>query len=153
MKKQIFFRTPFNYDTDASSVESGLSCQDVSLAQQSFKDDADINVILERFNITGELPGGERQPQYGDFLDSPVDYKQALDVVKGAQSAFNALPAALRARFDNDPTKFVDFASNEANRDQAYELGLLDPSYRKDLPASAGGAPDALASGDSTVTT
>lgn len=153
MKKLIFFRTPYNFDTDQSSLETGLKCEDLSLAQQSFRDETDINNILERFNITGELPGGQTQPQYGDFLESPVDYKQALDVVKGAQSAFNALPAALRARFDNDATKFVDFASNEANRDEAYKLGLLDPSYRKDVPAQAGGAPDAVASGDAQLPT
>lgn len=153
MKKPIFLRTPHNYDTDAVSNETGLRCEDLSLAQQSFRDETDINNILERFNITGELPGGHAQPQYGDFLDSPVDYKQALDVVKGAQSAFNALPASLRARFDNEPSKFVDFVSDDANRKEAFELGLLEPSVTMDLPASAGGAPDGVPSGGSTVTT
>ena len=32
---------------------SDLECLDPSLAQQSFKDDADINVMLEKFKVTG----------------------------------------------------------------------------------------------------
>ena len=35
---------------------SDLECRDPSLAQQSFKDDADINVMLEKFRVTGVMP-------------------------------------------------------------------------------------------------
>jgi phage internal scaffolding protein len=42
-----------------------------------------------------------------------------------AQDSFLALPAKVRARFDNDPALFVDFASDEANRDELKALGLL----------------------------
>lgn len=150
--KSIFFRTPYNYDTNKVSDETGLSCPEPTLAQQSFKDDADINVILERFNITGELPSSSREPQYGDFLDSPVDYKQALDVVMSAQSSFNELPARLRSRFDNDPAKYVDFVMDDKNRDEAIELGLLDAT-KVALSAQADGAPGAQAPGDAQLPT
>ena len=50
-----FMRTPYNYDTDEVSVDSGLVCPEPTLAQQQFKDEADINLILERFGRTGEL--------------------------------------------------------------------------------------------------
>lgn len=150
--KTIFFRTPYNYDTNKVSDETGLSCPEPTLAQQSFKDDADINIILERFNVTGELPANVREPQYIDLLDSPVDYKQAMDVVMNAQSAFNALPARLRSRFDNDPAKFVDFVNDDKNRNEAMELGLLD-STKVDLSAQADGAPGAQAPGDAQLPT
>ena len=150
--KSIFFRTPYNYDTNKVSDETGLSCPEPTLAQQSFKDDADINVILERFNVTGELPAAAREPQYGDFLDSPVDYKSAMDVVMCAQSAFNALPARLRSRFENDAAKFVDFVSDDKNRNEAIELGLLD-SAPADVSAQAEGAPGAQAPGDAQLPT
>ncbi len=150
--KTIFFRTPYNYDTNQVSDQTGLSCPEPTLAQQSFKEDSDINVILERFNITGELPSSAREPQYGDFLDTPVDYKQALDVVMSAQSAFNALPARLRTRFDNDAAKFVDFVSDDKNRDEAYELGLLDAASAV-VSAQAEGAPGASAPGDAQLPT
>ncbi len=150
--KTIFFRTPYNYDTNKVSDETGLSCSEPTLAQQSFKEDSDINVILERFNITGELPPASREPQYGDFLDSPVDYKSAMDVVMSAQSAFNALPARLRARFDNDAAKFVDFVGDDKNRNEAYELGLLDAAAAA-VSAQAEGAPGAQAPGDAQLPT
>lgn len=150
--KPIFFRTPYNYDTNKVSDETGLSCPEPTLAQQSFKDDADINVILERFNVTGELPSSPREPQYGDFLDSPVDYKQAMDVVMSAQSAFNALPARLRARFDNDAVKFVDFVSDDKNRNEALDLGLIESAAADDV-AQATGAPAAQAAGDAQLPT
>ena len=35
-----FLRTPFNYDRDLASEESGLKCEDPSLTQQQFKDEA-----------------------------------------------------------------------------------------------------------------
>jgi phage internal scaffolding protein len=150
--KTIFFRTPYNYDTDKVSDETGLACLDPSLTQQSFREDSDINVILERFNITGELPSNVREPQYGDFLDSPVDYKSALDVVMSAQSAFNDLSAKVRTRFDNDPSKFVDFLSDEKNRDEAIELGLLNATQVVVSP-SGDGAPAAQAAGDAQLPT
>ena len=152
--KSIFFRTPYNYDTMKASDDSGLKCEDPTLTQQSFREDSDINVILERFNITGELPGSSSEPQYGDFLDSPVDYKSALDVVMTAQSAFNALPARLRSRFDNEPSKFVDFVSDDRNRAEAIELGLLDvSSVQPSDSAPAAGAPTAQAGGDAQLPT
>ena len=150
--KGIFFRTPYNYDTDKVSNETGLLCLEPTLAQQSFKEESDINYILERFNVTGELPVRSAEPRYGDFLDSPVDYKSALDVVMNAQSSFNALPARVRARFDNDPMKFVDFVSDDKNRDEAYELGLLDAAAAA-VSASADGAPGAQAPGDAQLPT
>ena len=55
-KKAIFLRTPYNYDLDAASNESGLACEEPSLAQQHYKDECDINTILQKFNITGLLP-------------------------------------------------------------------------------------------------
>lgn len=153
--KSVFFRTPYNFDTMKSSDESGLKCEDPTLTQQSFREDSDINVILERFNITGELPSSSLgEPQYGDFLESQVDYKSALDVVMSAQSAFNALPARLRSRFDNEPSKFVDFVSDERNRAEAEELGLLEVRFAQPpVSAPAGGAPTAQAGGEAQLPT
>ena len=51
-----FVRSPYNYDMSAVSDETGLCCEDESLAIQSAKEDADINTIVRRFGLTGELP-------------------------------------------------------------------------------------------------
>lgn len=121
---KVILRSMFNYDTDAVSVETGLFCEDPTLAQQQFKDECDINVILERFNVTGQLPVTPLQPQFGDF-SGISDYQTALNAVLDAQESFDALPARVRERFANDPAAFVDFCLDEANRDEMQALGLL----------------------------
>lgn len=120
----VFLRTPFNYDRDAASDDSGLMCSDPSLAQQQFREDSDINTIVKRFNLSGELPSGVSAPQYGDFT-AVTDYHTALNAVIAADNAFMAMPAHVRAKFDNDAGAFVDFVSNPDNRKEAEELGLV----------------------------
>jgi len=117
-------KNPITYDRDKNSDLAKLVFIRPSRTQQSFRDECDINTILKRFNVTGQLPVGSVQPQYGDF-SGITDYQSALNAVMAAQDSFLALPAKLRARFDNDPALFVDFASDEANKDEMKALGLL----------------------------
>lgn len=124
-KKAIFLRTMYNYDTDAASNESGLACEEPTLAQQHFKEECDINIILQKFSITGILPEAPLSPRYGDF-SGISDYHTALNRVIAAQEEFDALPAQIRARFDNDPANLIEFLNDEANRPEAEELGLVD---------------------------
>jgi len=123
--KTPFLRTPYNYDRDAASNESGLHCEDATLTQQHFKDETDINNILRQFNITGLLPEQPLSPRYGDFTGIG-DYHSALNAVIAADDQFMALPAILRARFENDPAQLIDFLSDENNRSEAEKLGLLE---------------------------
>ena len=120
-----FLRTPYNYDRDAASNESGLACEEPSLTQQHFKDETDINNILRQFNITGLLPEAPLSPRYGDFTGI-VDYHTALNAVIAAEDDFMALPAHLRARFQNDPENLINFLNDESNKDEAIQLGLID---------------------------
>lgn len=137
---QVFLRTPYNYDREAASDDSGLICSDPSLAQQQFREESDINTIVKRFNLTGELPSGVSVPQYGDFLEV-TDYHTAINLVKEADAAFLALPAHVRARFNNDAGAFVDFVSDDANRAEMETLGLIPRSLADaGEPAKAGGA-------------
>lgn len=128
-----FLRSAYNYDMNVASVESGLLCEDPSLAQQSAKDETDINFILERVARTGRMPESDRQPSFGDFTGFG-DYHSALNTVIAAQDAFMELPAKLRARFDNDPGKYVAFFEDEKNRDEAVELGLVSPKMPLEAP-------------------
>ena len=124
-KKVPFLRTPYNYDTDAASNESGLHCEDASLAQQHFKDECDINNILRQFNITGMLPEQAVSPRYGDFTGIG-DYHTALNRVIAAEDEFMSLPATIRARFENDPAQLIDFLDKPENKDEAIKLGLVN---------------------------
>lgn len=129
-----FIRTPYNYDRSSASDDSGLICPELSLAQQQFGEESDINTIVKRFNLTGQLPVGMAVPQYGDF-ESVVDYHSALNLVIEADRAFMALPAHVRSRFNNDAGLFVDFVSNPENKGEAEKLGLTVGIGKKDLDA------------------
>ena len=135
MKPNIpFLRTPYNYDVDKASDESGLKCEDASLTQQHLAQECDINYIVEQFGVTGQLPPAPAHtPTYGDFTGIG-DYRQALEAVMAADEAFMALPAKIRERFDNDPALFVDFCSSTdpADRSEAIELGLIPPPAKPD---------------------
>lgn len=122
----MFLRTPYNYDTMEASDASALTCDDPSLAQQHMKEESDINTIVRRFGLTGELPSGVRMPQYGDFT-GVTDYHTALNAVIAAQDSFAQLPADIRTRFGNDAAAFVDFCMKEENRAEAEKLGLVAP--------------------------
>lgn len=127
MAKSMFVRHAYNYDMDKVSEETGLHCLDESRAIQSGKDDADINVIVKRFGISGQLPQGVRMPTYEDFGDVIFDYRSALDAIRDADASFMKMPADVRARFQNDPATFVDFCSDPANIEEARKMGLAVP--------------------------
>lgn len=122
-----FLRTPYNYDTIAASNASGLHCEDATLAQQQFKDECDINNIMQKFGMTGLLPQAPLEATYGDF-SGVYDYHTALNAIIASEEQFNALPAQLRARFDNDPAKLMEFMDNDSNREEAVKLGLVNPN-------------------------
>lgn len=95
-----------------------------SLTQQSSKDDCDINLIMKkhRFNPI-------KQPEYtdenfGDFSNIP-NYQESLQIVIDADQAFKQLPSSVRKEM-RDPRGMIQFCENEANRDRAIELGLID---------------------------
>lgn len=136
-----FIRTPYNYSMEDVSRETGLQCDDESLAVQSERDDCDINTIVQRFGVTGTLPTGVRMPTYGDFV-GVGNFREALDALQAAEESFMAMPAEVRRRFDNDPGAFVDFCSDPANIEEARSLGLAPP-LEPDTPlASPQGGPE-----------
>lgn len=132
---KVFIRTPYNYDVMEASNVTALTCDDPSLAQQHAKEDADINTIVRRFGLTGELPNNVRMPQYGDFT-AATDYHTAMNAVIAANKSFEAMPAHIRARFNNDPGAFVDFCADSKNYDEAIKLGLVPNKGSSDEPAT-----------------
>lgn len=128
---------PFNYDTNKAGDESGIDCSvEPSLTKQSFAEEVDINTIVKRFGLTGQLPENVAVPQYADF-DQVVDYHSAMLQVRAAQEAFMKMPAHVRARFNHDAGALVDFVSDERNRAEAERLGLVVP---KVVPAPVSAA-------------
>lgn len=95
-----------------------------TLTKQADAEAADINNIMARFERTGSLPDMIRsEPQYGDFSDVG-SYQEALNIVQFAGEQFRALDAKIRARFENDPAKFLEFCNNPQNAQEMIDLGL-----------------------------
>lgn len=130
--KNVFLRTPYNYDMDEVSKETGVDRGDEpSMTQQQFAEEVDINTIVRRFGLTGELPNGINMPQSGDFTDAP-DFQTALNLVRQAEEAFLDIPAETRARFNNDPARVIAFMEDATNKEEAIKLGFIERPPEKD---------------------
>mgnify|MGYP002599037608 CR=1 FL=1 len=117
------FRTAYDRD-----LVEGITFDEPSLTQQHFKDECDVNNILRKYESTGLVTHvANGTPSYGDF-SSVLEFQQAQNILIEAQDAFDALPASLRKRFDNDPAVMLEFIENPDNREEAEKLGLLNKS-------------------------
>lgn len=126
-----FVRSGFNYDMDAVSRETAFECDAETRTQQQFAEDVDINTIVERFGITGELPQNVRMPVQAEFVEA-MTYHEAMNKLIEADDAFMQFPARIRAEFQNDAGKFVEFVSDPKNVEKCREWGLAKP-----LPAAS----------------
>lgn len=120
-----------SYPADQVSLETGVACtKEEDMTQQSFKEESDINEIVRRFGLTGQMPADFRAPQSGDFTGI-YDFQSAMNAVRQAQESFDSLPANIRAKFDNNPQKMMDFLLDEKNVAEARELGLIEREPEK----------------------
>ena len=121
-----FFRTPYNYDMNVASDASGLHCKDPTLAQQQFKEESDINEIMRRFGITGEMPQSFTMPTSQDYSNTVNDYQTALNIIREADESFAELPPEIRAEFRNDPQELLAFLEDDKNLAEGIRRGLIN---------------------------
>lgn len=134
--KDLPFQTAFGKKRSCDLDFTGQ----VSLTKQSFTDDCDINNILKRYETTGVIEHGSSvEPRYGDFSGYD-DYHSACMRVIEAQDNFMALPAKVRARFQNDPGLFLDFVMDPGNVDELREMGLMNSKEPAVVEAAASAA-------------
>lgn len=110
---------------------------DDGLTEQSHASSCDINLILAQFMETGIMPNmKQNNPQYGDV--SEIDFQDIQNQLAHAKSLFEELPDPVKAQFDNEPFKFLQFAENPENQSALVEMGLahapekdrLDPALQ-----------------------
>ncbi|WNK14337.1 MAG: internal scaffolding protein [Microvirus sp.] len=133
MKRKHELRIPYAYDQDQVSQDNGLECKDESLTVQADAEDADINVLVKRFHLTGTMPQFDRLPVTDDFT-GVSNYQDALSQVKEADEKFMELPAEVRARFQHNPHAFLEFCSNPNNREEIQKMGLIKTPEQADAP-------------------
>lgn len=139
-KSRFKWRSAYDGSEEAEGAAAATSCEDESLAQQQFAEDADLNVLVRRFGLDkAPLPVEATDPAYyGDFSDVP-DLRTALDLVNDATNRFMELPPQLRARFDNNPAKLWHFVNDPENASESVRLGLLKPVPTELPPPVEGG--------------
>lgn len=94
-----------------------------SVTRQSFRDQCNVNVIVEKYQRTGVLPAVNAMR--GRFADvTGLDFQTALDLVSSAEAAFRELPGLVRKRFSNDPAAFLDFVQNPEHAEELVAMGL-----------------------------
>nr|DAV37820.1 MAG TPA: Scaffold protein [Microviridae sp.] len=123
----------FNSRYSVTGEKPGITFDQPSQTLQSFRDDADINCIIARYENTGVLVDPtvpvSRTPDFGDFSDMP-DYQTAQNVIIAAKNAFDSLSSKVRERFNNDPAAYFDFVRNlkEGSDEfaEAVSLGIVN---------------------------
>lgn len=99
---------------------------DKGKTRQEFKEETDINVIVERMT---DKQATDWLEQHEEWLKSAVDqtvpnieYRELLAVVMDAEERFLDLPADVRAGFNNDPAEFMEFVQSEGGDIELAEL-------------------------------
>lgn len=107
-----------------------------SMTRQEFAAECDVNNIMKNYEATGVMPSpvGHREPLYWDADSVPDNLQDAMAAMMYSQELFMQLPAITRKEFDNDPVRFVEFASDAANRPKLKEWGLTAPEIAPGAP-------------------
>ena len=123
----------FNSRYSVTGEKPGIKFTEPSATLQSFKDDADINCIIARYENTGVLVDpavpASRTPEFGDYSDMPT-YQEAQNVLVAANNAFYSLSSKIRERFGNDPASYFQFVQSlkegSDDYDEAVRLGIVN---------------------------
>lgn len=144
-KEMPMWKTPYNHDRDFESDRTGTYCADPSLTKQEFKDETDINVILERFMKTGEPPPVTLPEHFIDATEKKT-WREMAEIQAEMSAKFYTLPPALRFEFLNDPNQWADAVvtaldNNDKQRLEAFGIELAKPEEAKPDVAATGVAP------------
>lgn len=108
--------------------------EEPSRTDQQYKDDCDVNFIMDRFFKTGQISHLARREGHALDVSDVTDLAGALQQVRAANELFMDLPAKVRDRFANDPVQFFDFVNDPKNGEEAVALGLAEIRKAPDVP-------------------
>lgn len=128
-----FFKTEFNHDTRAESDKYSIPTEGESMTVQDERGEADINKMMERFGVTGNITMTKKSPLPADYL-RVSNFHEAANIVRAAQESFNEVPADIRAKFGNDPGKFEAFLQDPDNANIVLKAELVEKIVEAKLP-------------------
>lgn len=121
IKKEYFMEFRTQYD----KLKKVLISEKPSMTNQSSKKSCDINYIIDKYQKTGVAPVVKDKALFGDF-SNVSDYQNAQNTIIKAEEQFSSLNSKIRERFNNNPSKFLEFVSNPQNKDEGIRLGIFE---------------------------
>lgn len=99
---------------------------------QSHAESCDIHVLMKRYQ-NGDIDAlSQKQGFYGDFLDFPKTYAEALNHMNEMERQFMSLPVETREKFGNS---FTEFLAASAEPDFLDRLGIKKEPFSEPVPA------------------
>ena len=98
---------------------------------QSHAESCDIHVLMKRYQNGDVAALSQKQGFYGDFLDFPKTYAEALNHMNEMERQFMALPVETREKFGNS---FTEFLAASAEPDFLDRLGIKKESVSEPVP-------------------
>lgn len=115
------------FTTQYQSYERKIKSSDKpSLTDESFKDECDISLMIERFKVN-KIPPKTVNISYG-YSPTVEDLQNAQYIMAETKSNFEALPSKIRDEFGNEVSNYLAYISDKANLRDCYERGLIDRS-------------------------
>lgn len=140
----VTYKQPGKYDVDKDSLDTATDLSGVqSMTQQHMGPETEIDSIMKRFYATGEMPRARLVAEYGDF-DDANDLAGMLAQIEVGKHAFKQIPAHIRGMFDNNVGSFLTWIHDDANYNEAAELGLV-PAINPVESAAAAAATSTVA--------
>lgn len=105
------------------------------MAHDEYREQSDVNYIMERFNKTGEITHLTRKHALnnpnGEIFDNTKasDYYEAMQIITTATQTFMSYPADIRKKFDNDPAVMIAWLDDPKNNQEAIKLGLKEEKH------------------------
>lgn len=138
---RVLYSGKVQEDGSIELVEVGKENTDDKI--QAAAASTDISMILAYYNNTGDESVLNRYvPQYGDFTKLPKSLAEFLQLRIDSQNFFDALPADIKQKFDNNSDKFFAQAGQESWYDslspilpKGDEQSINDKSVSEDVSA------------------
>lgn len=141
MTEYSFYRPHKRVTFDNTRVDprTGEVVEIPTLTKQEFIAECDINNIIKEYSRTGVMRHISERAAQGQYMDLPddLDFQNSLEIVRQAQESFGSLPASVRARFENNPAKWLDFMSDPANQEEMINMGFATDTRPPKEPETA----------------
>jgi phage internal scaffolding protein len=97
-----------------------------SLTKTEYKDEVDVNKIVQKARRGEFVSGSVRSGFYEDVTSMPESYQDSLMKIKEVKKEFEQIPSDIRKRFSNNPEELAKWVMDPQNAEEALKLGLLE---------------------------